>query len=568
MLTPAKGRTLTAGERLAYDVCRACTADRPEERPRSAAEVAALLAGKRGALVKRPARWLVAAVLVAGSVVAVAKTRRPAEKRGLLEIAGRYSDWTHVSKVLATIDDRLDCLVALPDERTIRYVWGNPKHAEDLDIETGERRPSPLVPASFKYGCPDLSPDGRNLVYQGYVPDGRAFAFVSDQPDGSGGKPVAPIADPAFLSEPRWLADSKSFSLDLDYQHAGIYSLETRRTTVLSAAESQPSVSGFRSTFGSMIYLLTSHRDPLGTEVHGFEWPLLSERVRFRIDAAVVAMASPDGKTLFAPLMHDRDYGLSRIDLAGGALRRVGTIAEQMLLFPTFLPDRLIFVSRRDKTDAWRKTADGRFEALTNHGDTNVVAPCGQGYIAIKDRHAVVLLDRLGHETKVLDQGRTYLSVFCGPDEREWYFNSWTAPAGVYRCNDGGCVRVSAATSMAAISPDGKRLAIAKTAPAGYLLEWIPATGGEPHEVAVTETACAMSWSSDRAIWVSRARNGGHLWVEIDVESRSETGRTVEGSHSCSNGVPDPKSPANQDLRIIDRYASQVRTIPLSALGL
>jgi serine/threonine protein kinase len=568
LLTPAKNRTLTAGERLAYDVCRACTADRPEERPRSAAEVAAQLAGKRGALVMRPARWLMAALLVTGTIAVLNRTRRLGGTPELVEYSGTYSDWSQTSKVLATVDDRLDCLIALPDRRTIRYVWGNPKHAEDLDVETGRRSPSPLVTESFKHGCPDVSPDGRHLVYQGYVADGRAFAFVSDQRNGSGAKPVAPIADPSFLSDPKWLADSNSFSVDLDYQHVGIYSLETKRTTVLSAADSQPSVSGFRSTFGSMIYLLASYREPTVTEVHGFEWPLLSERVRFRLPGPVVALASPDGKTLFAPSMAEPTTGLSRIDLARRELQRLGGIPGQMLLFPTFLPDRMVFVSRRDRTDAWRKAADGTFAALTDDGDTIAVAPCGDGYIAVKKWMAVVLLDGSGHTRQVLAEGRRYLSAFCGDHGRDWYFNSWTSPAGVYRCRGRDCVQVSEATPMVSISPDGKRLAIAKTAPAGYLLEWIPAAGGASHEVAVTETACAVSWSSDRTMWVSRVRNGGYVWVEVDVDTRAETGRTVEGSHGCSNGVPDPLAPENRDLRIVNHYTTQIRTISLSALGL
>jgi hypothetical protein len=56
--------------------------------------------------------------------------------------------------------------------------------------------------------------------------------------------------------------------------------------------------------------------------------------------------------------------------------------------------------------------------------------------------------------------------------------------------------------------------------------------------------------------------------VEIDVATRAETGRTIEGSHSCSNAVTDPLSPANREVRIVNRWTTQVRTIELSALGL
>jgi len=43
-------------------------------------------------------------------------------------------------------------------------VWGTPMRAEDLDTVSHARRPSPVVPAAYAEGCPDISPDGKRLL--------------------------------------------------------------------------------------------------------------------------------------------------------------------------------------------------------------------------------------------------------------------------------------------------------------------------------------------------------------------------------------------------------------------
>src|SRR6185503_16377429 len=96
---------------------------------------------------------------------------------------GEPADWTDISAVLAEVPERITCTRLLPDQRTIRFVWGSPPRAEDVDTVTRKRIPSPLVPAAYAEGCPDLSPDGKRLVYQGHTTDGRAFAFLSDHAD-------------------------------------------------------------------------------------------------------------------------------------------------------------------------------------------------------------------------------------------------------------------------------------------------------------------------------------------------------------------------------------------------
>ena len=47
-------------------------------------------------------------------------------------------------------------------------------------------------------------------------------------------------------------------------------------------------------------------------------------------------------------------------------------------------------------------------------------------------------------------------------------------------------------------SPDGRRLAFVTMDKRGSIVQWIAADGGEPHDVAETETGCPVGWASRR----------------------------------------------------------------------
>src|SRR5262249_33875506 len=145
----------------------------------------------------------------------------------------------------------------LPDQRTLRFVWGTPTRAEDVDIVTRTRVPSPLVPAAYAEGCPDLSPDGKRLVYQGHAADGRAFAFLSRRSDGRDAVAVVPIAEPSLSSEPTWLADNETFSFDVDPKHMGVFSTAAGRMKILPEVTSKPYVTSFRYPNGNRVFVET-----------------------------------------------------------------------------------------------------------------------------------------------------------------------------------------------------------------------------------------------------------------------------------------------------------------------
>jgi hypothetical protein len=225
MLEPALGRRPTKEERVAIEACRACIAREPGRRPGTAADVEALLLRRRRFWIQfRERRPLLAATVLGVAALVVlaglvslphtfrtrgARQAQPTEPE-MIVLAGEPEDWTEKARVIAEVPGRILCMRVLSDARTARFVWGEPHSAEDLDIRTGHRSPSSLEPATYAEGCPDISPDGQRLVYQGHTPDGRPAAFVSTNPHGRAARAEAQTAEPTMSSEPTWLPDHAS----------------------------------------------------------------------------------------------------------------------------------------------------------------------------------------------------------------------------------------------------------------------------------------------------------------------------------------------------------------------
>jgi hypothetical protein len=575
MLTPAPGRTLAASERLAYDVCRACTADQPSARPKDGGAVAEWLAGRPRWAHRRRTRWSLAIAALAALTAALGLGVRrwtstgpsaPAQPHAL-RLVGEPRDWTDSTKLLASVDDRLQCLMLLPSRRAVRYVWGHPNRAEDLDLETGRRVPAPLVPAAYAEGCPTLSPDGRRLAFQGRGEDGRAFAFLSDSADGANAKALVPIADPSMSSEPKWLADGKAFTLDVDSQHMGVFSLETRRLTIMPTVTATPALSTMRFTMGASIAVAAAFASPITTTVATFGWPLLNELSRLDIPLFVFDVATHEGRVLLALAENAGPGPLVELDERGRTLRRLGHLGDQQVRFVAPADGGVLIAALASSEDVWTAAARGeRARRLTQTDLYRAAVPCGAEILATKVRRGgteILRMDREGRPVRTLHLGEDAVGFGCSPGGEVWYYLGNDKQRGIYRCDDAGCQMLTpTAVASAAVSPDGQRLALLSSGTSGITVSWMLSSGGPIHGVSPTETGCEPAWSTDRNLWVSRRRDGGIRWIEIDTDTLAETGKVVEGSKECSDAVPDPKRPVISPVRAQRSFSTEIRFVP------
>jgi tRNA A-37 threonylcarbamoyl transferase component Bud32 len=575
MLPPDIGRKLTEEERVVLEACRACTAKEPARRIASAGEAGRLLTERRGwwrrrlVVARRPV--MVAGGLTLVAVVAVGLLRSPprpagtrissAQESPLIVPTGEAADWTDVSTVLVEVPERIHCTRLLPDQRTIRFVWGSPPRAEDVDTVTRKRVPSPLVPAAYAEGCPDLSPDGKRLVYQGHVPDGRAFAFLSEHPGGKDAVPVVPTAEPTMSSEPTWLADSQTFSYDVDSRHMGVFSTASRHVRVLSEGTLQP-YTLFRSVAGNVVFV-SAVLDVGHTEVTGIRLPSLERVAGVRLNEFALDVRSVGALLYYAGTGAS---GLVEVDPVRHSARRMGRIPQQLLGHPIFLADALLFVSVERASCLAERQADGSVPCRQHGKGIRFANHCGRDLIVSREvengRIVVERVDSTGRVIKGLTGEGSERSPACLPNGKVWFLSAGEAKPQIMRCDDLGCRRlVERASFGLSVSPDGTRLAFMTHEKQGPIVEWMNVDGGEIHAVAETETGCDAGWGSAQTLWVSRRRDGKVTWTEIDADSGAETGRTVPGTRDCSTGDPDPASPVNPDLPVIVSRPSQLRLV-------
>jgi hypothetical protein len=587
-MLPPKLRRLTPDERAVFETCRACTAIDPADRLVREGDVARMLAEcprwwrwrrrLRPATARRPLLSAAALTLVAATAVAVMRARHrapdaPGQTKAqtpMMVTTGESADWTDVSTVIAEVPERIVCTRLLPDKRTIRFVWGVPPRAEDIDIVTRKRVPSPLVPAAYVEGCPDLSPDGKSLVYQGHTPDGRAFAFLSERPDGKDAMPVVQTAEPSMSSEPTWLEDGQTFSYDVDTKHMGVFSPRFGHATVLPEATQQPSASSFRYPTGGLIFI-AGITNTGAAEVVGVSWPALREEERWRTDDFVLDLRAEGSRLYYTGGYDKRFRQLVEVDSRRQVARRLGFIRDQIFRYPLFVGTDLAFTSVRNTADLYGRGAAEKMVRLTTDGGVFSAAHCGPDLIInrqLKDGRTVVeRIDAKGRKLGVIvPPSSSVLSPGCSPDGQVLFYVD-IAATGVKRCDQKGCRRLTDRSALSlSVSPDGRRLAVMTFERRGIVVWWISAEGGETHDLAEIETGCAPGWSSAGTLWIARRRHGGVNWVEVDVDTGRETGKIVAGKHDCSDARPDPASPVDPDLRIVYDQTSQLRLLDVKFL--
>jgi serine/threonine protein kinase len=588
MRSPAAAREVSPIERSLLDLCYACVAADPARRPRSAQEVASRLsdAGLARAVGRRARRRAAVAMIAVGAVAlaAVAAMRIEASRKrwGLTAAAasadpmmiiptGEPEDWTDTSKVLAEIPDRVRCMVRLPDHHAVRVVWGYPAHAEDIDILTGKRRPSPLAPDAYAEGCPDVSADGKRLVYAGHTADDRSFAFLALNSDGSAGVPVVPIAEPSMSSDPTWLPDGDSFVYEADTEHVGVFSVSIRRTTILSGA-AEKSVIASHGVAGNEIFVSATLGATKG-DVIGVSFPQLDRDLEFRLPWPILDVQSRDGSRYVCTLVTLREPPpFAVVDTRKREARWGGFVRNEYPRYPTFLDAGLAWVGFQRSSRVWRRSPDGQRTTLL--GSSNVAsaapyvataAPCGSDLaVTVKDGGRILAerLDLSGRRLAVFNSGKPAAGPVCSSDGRTVFFTDLTIGSAVVRCEDQRCsVLAKVPAAGLALSTDGARLAFVDFSNRGLFIRWIDSHGGAAHGGLPIETACTPRWSSGKDLWISRRQGRQLVWTEIDTDTLLPTGRTRPGTRDCSDGIQDPAAPALQPIGLDEVITSRVRLL-------
>ena len=369
------------------------------------------------------------------------------------------------------------CPIAAPSGSS----GGRRMRAEDVDTVTRRRVPSPIVPAAYAEGCPDLSPDGKRLVYQGHAPDGRPFAFLSPHPDGRDGVPVVQTAEPSMASEPTWLADGQTFSYDIDAKHMGVFSTAGGRMNVLPDVTPQI----VRDDVPLRGRQQRLHRDAVRQRRDGDRGHLRAgahrRRSGFAFPKLVLDLRLEGEQLYFAHRNKGRGATSSRRSTSGGAHRADRRPDPGSAVALSDDDARRVWPS---STFGWRRTVGAKAERGSREADERAATsgtPAAAGTIWSSaaelepERTGHRAMDGAGRRIERLTSGPADWSPACSPRRQRLVLPAARAahehPA---LRSASGCREIFPGFAIGlSASADGRRLAFLTMDPRGSMVRWM-----------------------------------------------------------------------------------------------
>jgi hypothetical protein len=348
---------------------------------------------------------------------------------------------------------------------------------------------------------------------------------------------------------------------DADAGHFGVFSMETNRATILPEATREPTKTLFRSVIGDHVFVSAYVRSD-ETELVGFIWPSWAEQSRIRLPDLIMDPVPRDETTLYATRILGRSNEIVGIDSRRYSARRLGYLRARNVRRLALVDRGVIFAGSRMMANLWSRKADGTQAFLTREGNLWSAGRCGEGFVISRQPNSKIeRIDSVGRHLAEMTSGPRDRSPACSPDGKVLYFvRAAGAQPGLYRCDAVGCRRLAADVGLALdVSPDGTRLAYLDIGPGGPRVALLSVEGGEPRYLVESEGACAPGWSSATTLWVSRRQRGRPLWIEVDAEKGTATGRIHVSAKDCLDGTEDPASPIHPDFGIAEEDSFELR---------
>jgi hypothetical protein len=532
-------------ERRLAELCGRCSEEDLDKRPESATEVRrefdVAMQGRRftQTTVRRDAVWGVIALAALASLGlirnrwtnrAVASSSQVAAgsvAKRVLQSSGIVPDWGVGSTRLASLAGRLHCSSLIDGGKKIRAIWGAPRRAEDIDVVTGQRKPSRLLPVTYQEGCPQLAPDGSSLLFDKTDETGTHVA-LAPFPDGRNARMLL------RGSAPEWLPNGQEFVFDLDSRHEAMFSLPTGQMTIVgdgiktprqlaekavSADGSRLAVRYFTDTSENLVVIQSI---PSLDLVGQFVIPPSARMLQFSSTGDQVTF-SLDGSEGVAELVS--------ADWVGTALKTVGKVhgADVRKVLSTSAGS--VIMSRKLKKDLWLDNR-GQLNRLTDDGQSDGGSISTRGDLVVQrrlldGRYVIVFKPSNGREVQVTN-GPMDMAPSFFPDGKTWVYADYSTQS-IVRClvSNKTCATVHSDRLTPALpvgDPNGEQMAYISfmNIPRLHLLSLKTGTDRDLGPVAPD---CAPVWTSATRLWVTTPTSHGPEWAEIDTSAGRRTGR-------------------------------------------
>ena len=535
-------------EQAIADLCSRCLNDLPEGRPSSAGalllEFNVAASGditrpraRRGSLV-----WG-ALALAALSTLLLTRSRLwtratassdasvRAMDAGVLTPRGIAQNWQEGSRRIAQFAGRIRCQSLLRDGNTLRVIWGSPPRADDVDIRSGRIQPAPLVPEALSDGCPQLSPDGRQLLFVRSDHTGSHIELAAS-PDGSRARDVV------RGTWPHWLPNGQEFAFHLDARHAAIFSLPTAEMTVVGE-----DVRGARQLAELAVddagqnLALRYFDETANSRIVVQSLKSMEAESSFVVPPSAMKMAflGPANSLTFTLDGKAGGAELVAADWRNGSLTKVAAFPGSDIIGAVESGDETLVLTRKIRGDLWQDGAEG-ITRLTSDGNSFAGALSSKGDLLIQrfapDGRYVIAIRRLDGEEKTLTSGPLDGSPSFFPDRDSWAYTDYKTQQ-ILKCalSTARCSVVhtdSRTPAEVSVAPSGDRLAYFSTLNAVRLYV-LKLDGGPARDLGPASNACPAVWMANDRLWALDMADSQPLWAEFDVVAGSRTGRTLAG---------------------------------------
>jgi hypothetical protein len=549
-------RPTSPTERRVMALCERCLAEPPLDRPADAQQVARLFdsegrsPAKGGPLRDRRVMAVFGLVAVLALSIATRTVTRHQRQTSAgpspssttaamtgagirLEPEGDPVDWSRSARTILDIPGRVHCF-SLIDEKTVRIVWGSPRRAEDVDVESGARRVARLAPETFRVGCPELSPNRKALLFTAQTQAGASEIRVST-PDGQEAKSVTSGADPL------WLGGNDEFLYSVDSSHAAVFSLPTmsfallaepqfgqRRSIVLNKAVSQAGntvallVGADNTEFGIAVY----DQPPFEhAKVFAVPHPY---QIQFepRTDAVLFEYDAPKSSSTLVELdwRHDKLRSIAQypgFDLVWSAFPG-GRAGAKLLMVRHLSSDVWLYDGKKKR----KLTEDGAdYSADLSPSGELLVSRLGSG-----GTFSIWQRSPNGTERRLTSGPRDIGPAFSR-DGRFWTYSDY-ATKSIMLCS--GTTEECHVLHKDEVFPMGPRFS-----PDGTSIAYVSGMGS-PKVMIISATdgrvlnswdgqyQCLPVWSTTTAIWSLEVGAGRYYWSERNAVSGEKTGRRLE----------------------------------------
>jgi hypothetical protein len=520
--------------------------------------------GPRGPF--RRDRVLVAAAMVAvagASVWAVGFGRSRSTSRPSTLIGAAVDLERHSRPVFTVSREIKRCAQLLPGGKVLRLFLTGPMEAIDVDLAEGRSSPSTLLPETFASGCPQLSPDGRHLLFEKEQLGRRPQVMLSGQTDGR---------EAAMITEgdgPFWLPSGDAFLYRMDETRSAVFAIG--RGPVLLPER----IVGVRSVAdhainerGDKVGVMFLERDSglkLMFEIYSYPQPALERRVALPLNGQTWStydlrrnawqLSLADGRYLVrCELRSDGDcerlLSLSGAHVIGSYRSEVGLAAiVNRKTYSTVLKSR---------DGALREYFDENGADFTSTGD----AVLG---LRLDDGRAVIGAQRWNErEPAIRTNGPLDVFPAIAPDGKHFTYSRGYEKVVLSCPLDEGSTehcrtihKDPLGTSFPRLSPDGQLLAYVALSTSGWRLRIVPMGNGPSTDLSV-RTVRAIRWSSPTTLWMCVPEQKS--WVEVDAIAARLTGKTVQKDEfACEYPPAGTGEPASFEVRRVLSVTSEVR---------